>query len=174
MGRCFLFVGNSPYSNHGSEAIVRGTVEILRRTFDDPQFVCVDTEIAPYSDLPETDPAIVHKPVYYPLPRSLKRFRSQLSKAILGRERAYDRFVRQLLPEIEKTDAVMFLGGDSFAGRPFYHLAAAKLAIKCGKPTVLWGASVGPFAGSSAYQQRVFRQKHIIEKIMRFNACQGQ
>lgn len=39
----FILAGNGPYLNRGSEAIVRGTAEILRKHFPDPRFlVCSD------------------------------------------------------------------------------------------------------------------------------------
>ena len=158
MSRTFLFVANSPYSNHGSEAIVRGTVEILRRTFDDPRFVSAENEVYPYCDAPETDPGIIHKPVYFPKRRSLQHLRLQATKALLGRDRAYELFARRLVPEMDRADAVMFLGGDAFIGKPYYDLAVGRLAIKRGKTTVLWGASVGPFTGSEAYNCKAFEQ----------------
>ena len=37
----FILAGNGPYENRGCEAIVRGTVKILRNYFQDPSFLCV-------------------------------------------------------------------------------------------------------------------------------------
>ena len=37
----FILAGNGPYTNRGCEAIVRGTVKILREYFSDPRFVCL-------------------------------------------------------------------------------------------------------------------------------------
>ncbi len=157
MSKEFLFVGNSPYTNHGSEAIVRGTVRILREAFDDPKFITIETETYPHSEgLNETDPGIEHAPLYYPRPKSLQWFLFQASKAILGKPAAYQLFVRQFRLRMNSSDAILFLGGDNFADQPFYHIAAARQAIKMGKPTALWGCSVGPFSGPEKYQQSVF------------------
>lgn len=40
-GPSFILAGNAPYENRGCEAIVRGTVKILRKHFNDPRFICV-------------------------------------------------------------------------------------------------------------------------------------
>ena len=37
----FILAGNGPYDNRGCEAIVRGTVEILRHYFDDPRIIAI-------------------------------------------------------------------------------------------------------------------------------------
>lgn len=37
----FILGGNGPYENRGCEAIVRGTVKILRKYHKNPTFVCI-------------------------------------------------------------------------------------------------------------------------------------
>ena len=93
----FLFVGNSTYMNHGSEAIVRGTVAILRKFFDSPEFISAEVEAFPYANVPERDPGIVHRPVFLPKPYSFERFYNQARKALITRPRAYKCFVREKL-----------------------------------------------------------------------------
>jgi len=152
----FLLAGNSTYTNHGSEAIVRGTVIILREFFDRPEIVSAETEGFPYSDIPEKDPGIIHKPIFLPKPHSIQWFFNQARKAILTRPVAYKHFARGLLPEIKKADAVLSLGGDNYIKRPFLQIAQNDLAENLKIPTILWGASVGPFTGSPRYQKSVF------------------
>ena len=36
----FILAGNGPYENRGCEAILRGTVKIIRKFFRNPSFVC--------------------------------------------------------------------------------------------------------------------------------------
>ena len=155
----FLFVGNSTYMNHGSEAIVRGTVEILRRTFQKPRIVSVDLLHYPYRQVQESDEGISHRPLYYPKPGSCQKLLFQASKGLLTREVAYKLYVRQILREMREADAVLFLGGDGFINKPYYPLACSHQALRLKKVTVIWGASIGPFGGSTFYRRRVF--KHL-------------
>lgn len=152
----FLLAGNSTYMNHGSEAIVRGTVIILREYFDRPEIISAETALFPYTDIPETDPEIIHKPVFLPKPNSIRWFLHQARKAILTRPVAYKHFTRSLLPEIIQADAVLSLGGDNYIKRPFLQIAQNDLAENLKTAAILWGASVGPFTGSIKYQKSVF------------------
>ncbi len=161
----FLLAGNSTYTNHGSEAIVRGTVIILREFFDRPEIVSAETERFPYSDVPETDLGIIHKPVFLPKPHSTQWFFNQARKAILTRPVAYKHFARGLLPEIKKADAVLSLGGDGYRKRPFLPIAENDLAVEAKIPVILWGASVEPFAGSLKYQKSVFNHLRRLNAI---------
>jgi polysaccharide pyruvyl transferase WcaK-like protein len=155
----FLFVGNSTYMNHGSEAIVRGTVEILRKIFQEPRFVSVDLLHYPYKRIRESDEGISHKVLYYPKPGSLSKYFFQISKGLLTREIAYKLYVRQILREMREADAVLFLGGDGFINKPYYPIACSHQALRLKKTTLIWGASIGPFGGSVLYRRRVF--KHL-------------
>jgi polysaccharide pyruvyl transferase WcaK-like protein len=155
----FLFVGNSTYLNHGSEAIIRGTVEILRKTFQEPRIVSVDLLYHPYRQIQESDDGISHRVLYYPKPGSCRKLFFQASKGLLTREVAYKLYVRQILREMREADAVLFLGGDGFIDKPYYPLACSHQALRLKKVTVIWGASIGPFGGSTFYRRRVF--KHL-------------
>jgi polysaccharide pyruvyl transferase WcaK-like protein len=155
----FLFVGNSTYVNHGSEAIVRGTVEILRKTFQDPRIVSVDLLHYPYRQIQESDEGISHRVLYYPRPGSFHKLFLQLSKGLLTREIVYKLYVRQILIEMQEADAVLFLGGDGFINKPYYPIACSHQALRLNKITIIWGASIGPFGGSALYRRRLF--KHL-------------
>ena len=161
----FLFVGNSTYMNHGSEAIVRGTVEILRRTFQEPRIVSVNLLHYPYTQVQESDEGISHRPLYYPKPGSCRKLLFQASKGLLTREVAYKLYVRQLLPEMRKADAVLFLGGDGFIDKPYYALACSHQSLRQKKTTVIWGASIGLFGGSAFYRRRVFRHLKMLSGL---------
>lgn len=161
----FLLAGNSTYTNHGSEAIVRGTVIILREFFDRPEIVSAETERFPYSDIPETDPGIVHKPFFWPKRYSVRWFLSQTRKVPFLLPVFYKHFPKMLLPEIRKADAMLSLGGDAYIKKPFLHIAENELAVDVKTPIILWGASVGPFTGSPRYQRSVFNHLRRLNGI---------
>lgn len=159
----FLLAGNSTYTNHGSEAIVRGTAVILRKFFNHPEIISAETQRFPYSNILETDPEIIHKPVFFPKPHSSRWFFNQLQKALFTRPVAYKRILRGLLSEIKKADCMLSIGGDAYRKQPFVHMAENELAMEAKIPVILWGASVEPFAGSLKYQKSVF------DHLKRFN-----
>lgn len=162
----FLLAGNSTYTNHGSEAIVRGTVVILREFFDHPEIVSAETKRPPFQpDIPEKDPGIIHKPLIMPEPYSTRWFFNQARKAILTRPVVYKHLSRPLLSEIKQADAVLSLGGDGYRGKPFLPVAENELALEAKVPVILWGASVGHFTGSLKYQMSVFNHLRRLNAI---------
>ena len=64
----FILAGNGPYTNRGCEAIVRGTVKILRSYFRDPSFLCLSHSLSGWEYIKqaqeEFDPKILHKPIH--------------------------------------------------------------------------------------------------------------
>ncbi len=63
---------------------------------------------------------------------------------------------------IDSADAVISVGGDNYSedySGPFMPLIHDRYAMDHGKPTVLWGASVGPFNKSGRYAN--FMARHI-------------
>ncbi|MHC4165390.1 MAG: polysaccharide pyruvyl transferase family protein [Planctomycetota bacterium] len=155
-GKRFLLSGNSIYLNRGSEAIVRGTARILRSIFGAPVIVSSEIEHFPYVFPPEKDKAIVHHPLLKPKPWSLRWLFFNGARALRVRTAAYKYYVNVLRKEIRFADVVLSLGGDSYIGRPFLHIALNELALEESKPVFLWGASVGPFVGGKNFQDYVF------------------
>ncbi len=142
--------------NHGSEAIVRGTVAILRKFFDHTEIISAETERYPYSNIPEKDPGIIHKPLYWPKRGSFRWLKHQLTKYYISPELAYGKTVSKIMPEVQKADVVLSLGGDGYTHKPSLFMAENNLALKEGVPTVLWGASIGNLVGSEKYRKKVF------------------
>lgn len=152
----FLLVGNSTYMNHGSEAIVRGTARILRKTFESPVIVSSEVEFFPYVFPPEKDEGILHRPLLVPRPLSFRWLFFNAARALGYKTAAWRYCVKPLLEEIRLADVVLSLGGDNYTGCPRLHIALNELALELGKPVFLWGASVGPFIGTRTFQDSVF------------------
>lgn len=159
----FLLVGNGPYRNRGCEAIVRGTMAILRREFGEDFRVTVGTfstpEVFAEQAKNETDPLVTH--VVLPL-RYCKRW-------TMGWWRRH--LIMRWLPEMwDKTyskldrfcsDATCALqiGGDNYSldyGRPAEFISLDGNLHSCGVPIVLWGASVGPFESDPEFAQEMY------------------
>ncbi len=162
----FILAGNAAYENRGCEAIVRGTVKILRNSFKNPRFICISNFLSEqqYQQqcLQETDEAITHLHSYRPSRRKIAQ--NFWKPFYLGY--AYDHFCRpeglkyrtykQMLPFLDDATAVLSVGGDNYSldyGVPKLFTDLDDIAIQEGKPIILWGASVGPFSAMSDYER---------------------
>ena len=162
----FILAGNAAYENRGCEAIIRGTVKILRKSFKDPRFICIshfqNEKQYQQQCMQETDDAITHLHSYR---LSRRKIAQNLWKPFyLGY--AYDRLCcpealkyrvyKQMLPYLDEAAAVLSVGGDNYSldyGIPKLFTDLDDIAIQKGKPIILWGASVGPFSAMPDYEQ---------------------
>lgn len=146
----FLLVGNGAFANRGCEAIVRGTMAILRREFG-PDARGVAASFASREAIrrqaeAESDPDLTH----LALPRAGARgsadwWRWQMRKLV--RPVVETRY-RRLGPFLAGAHLALEIGGDNYSldyGWPEPFLALDRYLARRGVPVVLWGASVGPF-----------------------------
>lgn len=162
----FLLVGNGPYQNRGCEAIVRGTVQILRQAYagSAPQFISVPFNRQQHA-IGETDRAITHYPI------SIKRYSAvwfvQHTLRALRSKRTW-------LPTMGKymadAAAVLALGGDNYSmdyrASLRLHLSVLDYVRAQGRPMVIWGASVGPFdKAGAAYEQAVINKLRTVDAL---------
>lgn len=162
----FILAGNAGYDNRGCEAIVRGTVKILRMHFRDPRFVCLShfQSEKQYRKqyLEETDDAIVHlasniinknkivwniwKPDVW----------DSIYKYYLNKGAFYSKVYNDMFPYLNKAQAVLSVGGDNYSldyGLPTLFTALDDLVLEHRKPIILWGSSVGPFSAMPDYER---------------------
>jgi polysaccharide pyruvyl transferase WcaK-like protein len=165
----FLLVGNGPYANRGCEAIVRGTLEILRREFGQDVRATVASfqhkSLVDCQAANETDPAISHVALERSLDRWSRRWwHYQLLR--VSRPQA-DLQHRMLDPHLSSACAALEVGGDNYTldyglpqekGLPIRWMNLDRYVWRAGLPVVLWGASVGPFDAAAPDQQRTMFQ----------------
>jgi polysaccharide pyruvyl transferase WcaK-like protein len=163
----FILAGNGSYYNRGCEAILRGTVRILRQYFGDPRFLAVSyfPDEAHYCQQchEETDADIVHKKMHH----ECRRF-DALWFVYRGLRLVFPGGVKHLMykdikARLDEAQAVLALGGDN------YSVDMGYLPTKCTdlddlvlarhKPMVIWGASVGPFDSNPPYEK--YMQNHL-------------
>ena len=172
----FILAGNGSNYNRGCEAILRGTVRILRKHFDNPRFLVVSSyesdEEFKQQCLNETDASMTHKKMH----RIYKRFDFLwfLTKVL---KVTYPKAIKHvtykdLKPYLSKAKAVLALGGDNYS-LGYNNLLPHKctdlddLVVAGGKPLVIWGASVGPFSKIPAYERYMMnhlRKVHIFAR----------
>jgi polysaccharide pyruvyl transferase WcaK-like protein len=153
----FLLVGNGPYVNRGCEAIVRGTMAILRYAFGERFRVTLGTnetaENVAKQAAGETDPLITH----VALSRSKKRWssawwRRQMTRWFIRPYSMLDGFCID-------ADCAMQIGGDNFTldyGKPYGFMRLDDHLRRHHVPVLLWGASVGPFEADPEFAREMF------------------
>lgn len=167
----FFLVGNGSYQNRGCEAIVRGTMEILRREFG-PE---VKTQAAIFAtssvvhDQAETeiDPAIDSFPL--PLPGG-PRWSSGWLKAQANNRlgTSFHPHVKVLQVPAKTAVVALEVGGDHYSldyGKPLDFMAMDRFLQSRGVPVVLWGASVGPFDADPKFARRMFEHLRSLSGI---------
>lgn len=171
----FVLAGNSSYANLGCEAIVRGTVKILREYFRDPRFICIShfqsEEQYRKQCLQETDRAIVHiaahslsskKEViqnFWKPEAWLYVYQHYFDKGALKYQ-----VYREMLPYLDTAAAVLCVGGDNYSldyGIPTAFTDLDDIVLEKQRPLVIWGASIGPFDRMPDYEQ--YMGRHLKE-----------
>lgn len=154
----FLLIGNAPYYNRGCEAIVRGTMVVLRKAFGSAIQVTVgsygDPDIVRLQGAREVDPGIRH------IPLRIRRF--EIAWFMEKCNRLGARLPGQYWPvsgAARRAKAVMEIGGDNYSvdagGIPEEFMDMDRFILRAGAPLVLWGASVGPFGSIPEEADRV-------------------
>lgn len=152
-GPLFILAGNGPYENRGCEAIVRGTVKILREHFKDPRFISIShfqsEEQYRVQCLTETDRAIVHLASQRLSKKNVVRnfWKPETWKSVfqyyLNKDAFYSLTYADMLPYLGEATAVLSVGGDNYSldyGVPTLFTALDDLVLHHGKPIVLSGA----------------------------------
>lgn len=161
-GNMFLLAGNGPYLNRGCEAIVRGTMEILRREFG-PNVsakagVIAKAEVVKEQNENEYDPAISSFLLTVPGgPRWSKGWFAAQFNQRFGAN--FYPQLRQLKEPARETSIALEIGGDHYSldyGKPLNFMAMDKFFWNQGIPVVLWGASVGPFDADPTFAKHIF------------------
>ncbi len=175
----FLLIGNGPYSNRGCEAIVRGTMVILRAAFGAGVRVTVASFGAPArlarQAADETDPGIAHLALGPAIPPRgspawwIRQFRL-LGPPYGDRQyRPSPRPFPRLARALGSAMAALEIGGDNYSldyGWPEPYLALDRYVQRRGVPVVLWGASVGPFdAAPPPAQARLARHLAALRAV---------
>lgn len=171
----FILAGNGPYLNRGCEAIVRGTVKILRSHFDSPKFF-LDSYFYDKNGLAaqragEDDPDITHEEAW----GSHKRFDFEwfvtniVRRTLPGALKHF--FYGNLKTYLPQAKAVLAIGGDNYSldyhDYPISCTSLDEMVVSYGKPLVIWGASVGPFSKDPAYERYIIRHFKKVHLFVR-------
>lgn len=164
----FLLVGNGPYLNRGCEAILRGTMVILRHAFGtgirvtSASFATRESVLSQARQ--ETDSAIRYICLdvkRFTVPWLMRQLNKRLRMNTPGDYWRLRRVVREAAVALE-------LGGDNYSldyGAPRYLIETDRFLVRSGVPVVVWGASVGPFDADPSFAREMFGHLRTLEGI---------
>lgn len=150
----FMFMGNGSPDNGGCEAITKGTIEILRSTFNDASFI---DSYFDYTGCYGADKTKNIYPVRYPARWTSKWFLLQPALRFsypITAQLLYTSHKKQ----IQQATAVLSLGGDNYSldyGVPKRFIAMGKYVKRQKVPFIIWGASIGPFERGSTFEKEI-------------------
>jgi colanic acid/amylovoran biosynthesis protein len=167
----FLIVHGGPYiENRGCEAILRGTMEILRHEFGPTVRAQVSVDASPdvvrAQNETESDSCVSSFPMGGSGPRwSIDWCLGQVNRRF-GTS-IYPHF-RVLKEPAKGVSVALQIGGDHYSldyGRPVEFMALDRYLQSLGLPVVLWGASVGPFDDDAEFCPRIFDHLRTLSAI---------
>jgi len=166
----FILAGICPYKNRGCEAIIRGTVKILRSNFQDPSFLSISFYPETDFELPsinEKDDVITYKKLnadqYFRKESFFQRIISMFDKP-----KNQSLLCEEILPHIDDARAVLSVGGDNYSldyGLPRKYTDLDDAVLDKKRPLILWGASVGPFDRLPKYEQYMIHHLRTVTAI---------
>ncbi|MHC4553035.1 MAG: polysaccharide pyruvyl transferase family protein [Planctomycetota bacterium] len=151
----FIVFGNGPFQNHGCEAILRSTIDLLQDEFGPCRFI----NSMPYEYTVEfandLGAEITHQVPKTPPGKPIRKFHPAWF-AHQFKKRFCTPPQELFEPYLAEAGAMLCLGGDNFSldyGYPERYFVGNRAAFRHGKPVVIWGASVGPFTRKRRFER---------------------
>jgi polysaccharide pyruvyl transferase WcaK-like protein len=157
----FVGIGNVPYHNRGCEAIVQGTMRVLRHGFGGNVRLAAGSYVGTAEHREqlerERDGAVSHFRMEHGPKRFSGAWVQDKANRLLGTRLPAHR--AGLERRLRGPTAVLSLGGDIYSldyGLPRGLMADDAFVLERGLPLVLWGASVGPFDAHPEFAREMF------------------
>lgn len=164
----FALVGNGPMANRGCEAISVATRMMLEQEFGACRFLLAGFDKDSDYQLP-ANVRRVHLP--YDRPRWSEGWWKYRARRLVKRPDDVSDVLGPLKGQISGLDAVLSVGGDGYS-IDFGHQIIDRLVcldkyfLSRGIPTVIWGASIGPFTYEPEFEQLMVDHLRRIDLIM--------
>lgn len=163
----FYLASQTNFGNRGCEALVRSTVDLLRSTFGEVKVLVPSLDKRrDFAQWPECAQAGVEFVDAPPMPRLLGKWGTAYRRFGWLKRLPQPRpsIGAQFIADMRRADAILSIGGDVFSldynfGGLYFNVGILEAAVRIGKPTVLWGASVGPFSSEPQAERHVV--KHL-------------
>ncbi|WP_374692415.1 polysaccharide pyruvyl transferase family protein [Accumulibacter sp.] len=161
------FTGQNNFGNRGCEALVRSTVDVIRREYPDATFLVPSSDLT--RDSAQWPNAVADGIRFVPAGTIPGRFIqwSRLCTRLpmlsnLGWPSLRD--LGELPPGLQEADVVLSIGGDNYSldydlASLAYFVAIAEVGLRRKLPVILWGASVGSFSAMPSVER--FMAQHL-------------
>lgn len=157
--------GQNNFGNRGCEALVRSTVDVVRRQWPQAEVLVPSLDVA--RDAAQWPEAAQMGVQFVPVPQVGSRFvqwNRVASRLPLVAGLPWPRLAANdpLRQQLAQCDAVLSIGGDNYSldydlGSLAFFVAVAEAAMDLGLPVILWGASAGPFSALPAVERTMAR-----------------
>lgn len=169
----FYLASQTNFGNRGCDALVRSTVSLLRAAFGEVKVLVPSFDIARDSkQWPEHAHAGVKFVDAPPMPRLLGKWSTACRRFgwLKGLPHPRPKIGGRYIEDMMRADVVVSIGGDNYSldyglGGLYFHAGIAEAALRLGKPTVLWGASVGPFSSEPRAERRLASHLHKLTLV---------
>lgn len=166
----FYLTGQRTFGNRGCEAIVRSTVALLEQRFGDVTVLVPSNDIERDSaQWPEAGEHGVEFVRDYMPPHTRPWAHCQrLPIAVLKQAGWPFPMPAWLRTQLSSVDAVLAIGGDNYSldyRLPSLWMGIDNMAIRLGKPVMIWGASVGPFDREPDFVPAIIQHLAAIDTI---------
>lgn len=180
----FYLASQTNFGNRGCEALVRSTVSLLQAAFGEVNVLVPAFDKArDQLQWPESAQAGVEFVDAPPMSRLLGKWSAGCRRFTWLKALPHPQpsVAASFIADMKRADAVLSIGGDVYSldyglGGLYFNVGISEAAIRIGKPTVLWGASVGPFSSEPRAERRVVehlrrmalvtvRESHSIEYL---------
>jgi polysaccharide pyruvyl transferase WcaK-like protein len=155
----FILHGSGSLLNRGCEAILKSTIAIMEREFGPCRFVNYPPYHLKTEDLEDCGSNVINAVPgerifpnrnWFDFHIRKRLFMFTLTRQISGfQKQAFKSF----LPH---STASLAIGGDNFSldyGVPWTQFAINRATLRCCKPLIIWGASVGPFSKNPKFER---------------------
>ncbi len=154
--------GQNNFGNRGCEALVRSTVDVIRKQIPGSRFFVPSHDIA--RDTIQWPAAAAEGIEFVPveaIPSRFIQWSRVCSRLTFLARLAWPRLKdSELPPALAQCDALLSIGGDNYSldydlASLAYFVAIAEGGLQRGLPVMLWGASVGPFGAIPGVEKQM-------------------
>ncbi len=168
-----LITGHQGLANRGCEALLRSTVAMVRTRCPDARFYVPSLDER--ADAAQWPQARDHGVAFVPVPQSGAWLRIWARACRLAPGLTAAPWPKVQAPEewrsfMRQCDAMLAIGGDNYTmdyglESLAVHVGLTEWALRHGCPSILWGASVGPFDKNTTLGQAMTQHLHRLQAI---------
>ena len=169
----FYLASQTNFGNRGCEALVRSTVTLLHDAFGTVKVLVPSLDrMRDALQWPESSQAGVEFVDAPAMPWLLSKWGGACRRFpwLAGLPHPAVSIAAPIMADMRRADAVLSIGGDAYSldyglSGLYFNVGIAEAAMSMGKPTLLWGASVGPFGSEPWAERRLVDHLHRLTLI---------